>query len=142
MPEAYVHFFGDRRNTAPTWYTSDLLSFIKFMEQLEYGQRAMVMVRYYAMDCDKRWERARGGRRHTQSFLFNYLSDRISELVIVLGLPDLPMDVTVPKYLVSITTMSHYNAEFPFPVAFPPQPMTNVLAEWLSKQEAHVGGAY
>lgn len=30
--------------------------------------------------------------------------------------------------------MSRYNAEFPFPIAFPPQPMTNVLAEWLGLQ--------
>jgi len=39
--------------------------------------------------------------------------------------------------------MSTYNAEYPFAVAFPPQPMTNVLAEWLSKQnvrQAHVAG--
>jgi hypothetical protein len=39
--------------------------------------------------------------------------------------------------------MSRYNTEFSFPVAFPPQPMTNVLAEWLSKHEvkqAHVAG--
>ena len=37
--------------------------------------------------------------------------------------------------------MSRYNAEFPFPVAFPPQQMTNVLAEWLSKEglsQAHI----
>lgn len=37
--------------------------------------------------------------------------------------------------------MSKYKAEFGFPVAFPPQPMTNVLAEWLSKQgisQAHI----
>ena len=37
--------------------------------------------------------------------------------------------------------MSRYNAEFPFSVAFAPQPMTNVLAEWLSKQglsQAHI----
>ena len=42
-----------------------------------------------------------------------------------------------------ITTMSRYNAEFPFNVAFPPQAMTNVLAEWLAKQgvkQAHVAG--
>ena len=39
--------------------------------------------------------------------------------------------------------MSRYNAEFPFPMAFPPQPMTNVLAEWLSKQglkQSHIAG--
>ena len=69
------------------------------------------------------------------------------------------MEVTIPEDLVSlmvnsslksaklqiqnITTMSRYNAEYPFAVAFPPQPMTNVLAEWLSKhdvKQAHVAG--
>jgi len=42
-----------------------------------------------------------------------------------------------------ITTMSRYNATFPFSVAFPPQAMTNVLAEWFAKQEveqAHIAG--
>ena len=37
--------------------------------------------------------------------------------------------------------MSRYKAEFELPVAFPPQAMTNVLAEWLSKKEisqAHI----
>lgn len=51
----------------------------------------------------------------------------------MLGLPDKPMEVDVPEDL-HITTMSRYNIEFPFPVAFPPQGMTNVLAEWLAKQ--------
>lgn len=40
--------------------------------------------------------------------------------------------------------MSRYNADFPFHIAFPPQAMTNVLAEWLAKQgvtQAHVAGA-
>ncbi len=39
--------------------------------------------------------------------------------------------------------MSQYNSEFPFKVAFPPQAMTNVLAEWLAKQgvkQAHIAG--
>ena len=39
--------------------------------------------------------------------------------------------------------MSQYKKEFPFKVAFPPQPMTNVLAEWLAKKgvkQAHVAG--
>jgi bisphosphoglycerate-independent phosphoglycerate mutase (AlkP superfamily) len=45
----------------------------------------------------------------------------------------------------NITTMSRYNSEFPFAVAFPPQPMTNVLAEWLAKhdvKQAHVAGNF
>ncbi|CAL1693828.1 unnamed protein product [Somion occarium] len=66
-------------------------------------------------------------------FFFNYRSDRMREIVSVFGLPDKPMEVDVPKDL-HIATMSRYNAEFPFPVAFPPQAMTNVLAEWLAKQ--------
>ncbi|KAJ9101878.1 hypothetical protein QFC21_003218 [Naganishia friedmannii] len=66
-------------------------------------------------------------------FTFNYRSDRVREIVSVLGLPDKPMEVTVPENL-HITTMTRYNAEFPFPIAFPPTSMTNVLAEWLAKQ--------
>ncbi|KAK0187274.1 cofactor-independent phosphoglycerate mutase [Armillaria mellea] len=73
-------------------------------------------------------------------FFFNYRSDRMREISSVFGLPDKPMEVTIPKDL-SITTMSRYNAKFPFHVAFPPQAMTNVLAEWLSKhdiKQAHI----
>ncbi|WWC85795.1 2,3-bisphosphoglycerate-independent phosphoglycerate mutase [Kwoniella dendrophila CBS 6074] len=66
-------------------------------------------------------------------FMFNYRSDRMREITSVLGLPDKPMEVNIPEDL-NITTMSRYNAEFPFNVAFPPQGMTNVLAEWLGKQ--------
>ncbi|OCH90035.1 cofactor-independent phosphoglycerate mutase [Obba rivulosa] len=73
-------------------------------------------------------------------FFFNYRSDRMREIVTVFGLPDKPIEVDIPKDL-HITTMSRYNIDFPFPVAFPPQAMTNVLAEWLAKQgvkQAHV----
>lgn len=66
-------------------------------------------------------------------FFFNYRSDRMREIASVIGLPDKPMEVEVPKNL-HITSMSRYNAEFPFPVAFPPGSMDNVLAEWLGKQ--------
>ncbi|KAF8553130.1 cofactor-independent phosphoglycerate mutase [Imleria badia] len=73
-------------------------------------------------------------------FFFNYRSDRMREIVSVIGLPDKPVEVNIPKDL-HIASMSRYNAEFPFPVAFPPQEMTNVLAEWLSKEglsQAHI----
>ncbi|KAJ8517211.1 hypothetical protein ONZ45_g5587 [Pleurotus djamor] len=73
-------------------------------------------------------------------FFFNYRSDRMREISSVFGLPDKPMEVDIPKDL-HITTMSRYNAEFPFPVAFPPQAMDNVLAEWLGKhgiKQAHI----
>ena len=55
------------------------------------------------------------------------------EISSVLGVDPKPMEVTVPNNL-GITTMSTYSAQFPFAVAFPPQPMTNVMAEWLAKQ--------
>ncbi|KAF8889840.1 cofactor-independent phosphoglycerate mutase [Infundibulicybe gibba] len=73
-------------------------------------------------------------------FFFNYRSDRMREIVAVMGLPDKPMEVDVPADL-GITTMSRYNTEFPFPIAFPPQSMTNVLAEWLAThnvKQAHI----
>jgi hypothetical protein len=47
-----------------------------------------------------------------------------------------------------ITAHNHhvaYNTELPFPVAFPPQTMTNVLAEWLAGQgvkQAHIAGGF
>jgi len=66
-------------------------------------------------------------------FFFNYRSDRMREIVSVFGIDDKPMEVQVPKSL-HITTMSRYSADYAFPVAFPPQAMKNVLAEWLSTQ--------
>ncbi|GJE85568.1 2,3-bisphosphoglycerate-independent phosphoglycerate mutase [Phanerochaete sordida] len=73
-------------------------------------------------------------------FFFNYRSDRMREIVALFGLPDKPTEVDIPKNL-HISTMSRYNQEWSFPVAFPPQAMTNVLAEWLGKQgvkQAHI----
>nr|GAT51464.1 predicted protein [Mycena chlorophos] len=73
-------------------------------------------------------------------FFFNYRSDRMREIATVLGKLDKPMEVNVPKGL-HITTMSQYNKEFPFNVAFPPQVMTNVLAEWIASKglkQAHI----
>ncbi|KAF8719160.1 hypothetical protein AX14_011381 [Amanita brunnescens Koide BX004] len=73
-------------------------------------------------------------------FFFNYRSDRMREIVSVLGLPDKPVEVEVPKDI-SISTMSRYSADFPFEAAFPPQAMTNVLAEWISTKglkQAHI----
>ncbi|KAL0946449.1 hypothetical protein HGRIS_012672 [Hohenbuehelia grisea] len=73
-------------------------------------------------------------------FFFNYRSDRMREIATVFGKLDKPIELDIPNDL-HITTMSRYNSEFPFPVAFPPQAMTNVLAEWLAAQgakQAHI----
>ncbi|KAL1967588.1 hypothetical protein VTN77DRAFT_3103 [Rasamsonia byssochlamydoides] len=75
-------------------------------------------------------------------FFFNYRSDRVREITQLLGdydrspKPDFPY----PKDI-HITTMTQYKTDYPFPVAFPPQHMGNVLAEWLSKKgvkQSHV----
>ena len=68
-------------------------------------------------------------------FFFNYRSDRVREVTQLLGdidrspKPDFPY----PKNI-HITTMTQYKTDYPFPIAFPPQHMGNVLAEWLGKQ--------
>ncbi|KAF2278291.1 uncharacterized protein EI97DRAFT_431543 [Westerdykella ornata] len=68
-------------------------------------------------------------------FSFNYRSDRVREFTQLLGgfdrspKPDFPY----PKDI-HLTTMTQYNVKFPYPIAFPPQKMDNVLAEWLAKQ--------
>ncbi|QKX56518.1 uncharacterized protein TRUGW13939_03623 [Talaromyces rugulosus] len=68
-------------------------------------------------------------------FFFNYRSDRVREITQLLGdydrspTPDFPY----PKDT-HITTMTQYKTDYTFPIAFPPQHMGNVLAEWLGKQ--------
>jgi len=77
-------------------------------------------------------------------FMFNYRSDRMREITAVFALPDKPMEVNIPEDL-HVTTMSRYNPEWTFPVAFPPASMANVLAETLAAQNAsqcHIAGAY
>jgi len=69
-------------------------------------------------------------------FFFNYRSDRVREVTQLIGdfdrspKPDFPY----PKN-VELTTMTQYNTQFKFPIAFPPQHMGNVLAEWLGKKD-------
>lgn len=180
VPKAYIHFFGDGRDTDPKSGLGHLKDLVKYTtEEIGFGEVVTVVGRYYAMDRDKRWERVkvavdalvqgegektddlvkvveqRYENKETDEFLkpivkggdetrlqdddtifcFNYRSDRMREIATVLGQLDpkpIP-DAKVPSNL-GITTMSTYNAQFPFSVAFPPQRMTNVLAEWLSKK--------
>lgn len=57
IPEVYIHFFGDGRDTDPksgAGYMQELLDTIK---EIGIGKLATVVGRYYAMDRDKRWER-------------------------------------------------------------------------------------
>ncbi|KAH6907883.1 phosphoglycerate mutase [Coprinopsis sp. MPI-PUGE-AT-0042] len=190
VPETYIHFFGDGRDTAPRSSTKYLQQLGEFTDQLEYGELATIVGRYYAMDRDKRWERIKiaalglmtgknekgeeaesvsaneskgwegavkivednykkdltdeflkpiivnGDKGRVKEgdtlFFFNYRSDRMREIASVFGVLEDVEELTIPKDL-GIFTMSQYKKEFPF-VAFPPQPMTNVLAEWLAKK--------
>lgn len=178
VPETFVHFFGDGRDTAPSSATKYLEQLLAEMDKLQYGKLADIMGRYYAMDRDKRWERvelaynglvcgegeqtndaikcveSRYAKDETDEFLkpiivdkdgrieskdtllfFNFRSDRIRQLSSIFGKVLDPMPFS-PKSFPNdlfIVTMNQYNAVFPFPVIFPPQTMTNVLAEWLAR---------
>ncbi|POR36140.1 2,3-bisphosphoglycerate-independent phosphoglycerate mutase, partial [Tolypocladium paradoxum] len=68
-------------------------------------------------------------------FFFNYRSDRVRQITQLLGDVDrsvLP-DFTYPK-IGKLVTMTTYKTDYPFEVAFEPQRMDNVLAEWLGRQ--------
>ncbi|RUS33515.1 2,3-bisphosphoglycerate-independent phosphoglycerate mutase, partial [Jimgerdemannia flammicorona] len=210
VPHAYVHFFGDGRDTSPKSSTKYLRELIDEIKKIGYGELATIVGRYYAMDRDKRWERVgkavdglvRGegekshdaikiveeryeagetdeflkpiilseeGRikdgtalrqnliaypehaaysfdqvpNHAQCspptdgdtlFFFNFRSDRMREIASAFGIKPPPFETEIPKDL-HITSMTQYKSDFPFPVAFPPQTMDNVLAEWLAKNE-------
>ena len=68
-------------------------------------------------------------------FFFNYRSDRVREVTQLLGdqdrspKPDFPYPADI-----AITTMTRYKTDFTFPIAFAPQVMDNVLADWLAQQ--------
>ena len=68
-------------------------------------------------------------------FFFNYRSDRVREITQLLGDYDrdpVP-DFAYPKNI-HITTMTRYKTDYTFPIAFAPQIMDNVLAEWLGSK--------
>ncbi|KAJ1858356.1 hypothetical protein GGH12_000035 [Coemansia sp. RSA 1822] len=177
VPESYVHFYADGRDTSPRSTTKYLKELLQAMETLQYGKLATIVGRYYAMDRDKRWERVqiafdamtqgvgeksddavktveeRYAKDETDEFLkpiivdgeglvkdndtmffFDFRSDRMREITQVFGIKPTPFDSRVPNDL-HIATMTQYKAEFPFPAAFPPQKMTDVLGEWLAKKD-------
>ncbi|KAF8250283.1 BPG-independent [Wilcoxina mikolae CBS 423.85] len=60
IPNVYIHFFGDGRDTDPkssARYMQELLDKIKELDMEGVAKIATVVGRYYAMDRDKRWER-------------------------------------------------------------------------------------
>ena len=63
VPEVYVHFFGDGRDTDPKSGAGHMEDLLKKMEELGVGKIATVVGRYYIMDRDKRWERVEVGMK-------------------------------------------------------------------------------
>lgn len=58
VPELYLHFYGDGRDTSPNSGIGFLQQTLDYLEKtVGYGKLATVVGRYYAMDRDKRWER-------------------------------------------------------------------------------------
>jgi len=66
---------------------------------------------------------------------FNYRSDRMRQTVRALAMPDFTGFETGRRPAVSITTMTRYEDDFPFPIAFAPQSMQNLVGEMI----AHAG---
>ncbi|KAI5307760.1 hypothetical protein KEM55_007498 [Ascosphaera atra] len=180
VPNVYIHFFGDGRDTDPKSSAKYMQQLLEKTQQLGLGKLATVVGRYWAMDRDKRWERvevALNGivkgegenssdpvatikeryekgendeflkpiivngdegrvKENDTLFFFNYRSDRVREITQLLGdydrspKPEFPY----PKNI-HLTTMTQYKTDYTFPVAFPPQHMGNVLAEWLGKKD-------
>lgn len=57
VPEVYVHFFGDGRDTDPKSGAGYMKELVDTMKEIGIGKIATIVGRYYAMDRDKRWER-------------------------------------------------------------------------------------
>ncbi|KAG0302113.1 hypothetical protein BGZ98_007784 [Dissophora globulifera] len=57
VPEVYIHFFGDGRDTSPRSAAGYMRQLLDKTKELNYGKVATITGRYYAMDRDKRWER-------------------------------------------------------------------------------------
>ena len=67
-------------------------------------------------------------------FFFNYRSDRVRQITQLLGDVDRSPRPDFPYPKAHLVTMTQYKLDYPFEVAFKPQVMDNVLAEWLGKQ--------
>ncbi|KAI1760128.1 BPG-independent [Hypoxylon sp. FL1150] len=67
-------------------------------------------------------------------FFFNYRSDRVRQITQLLGDVDRSPTPDFPYPKINLVTMTQYKADYPFEIAFKPQHMGNVLAEWLGKQ--------
>ncbi|KAI1339751.1 BPG-independent [Xylariaceae sp. FL0016] len=68
-------------------------------------------------------------------FFFNYRSDRARQITQLLGDVDRSPRPDFPYPKTHLVTMTQYKVDYPFEIAFEPQRMNDVLAEWLGKQK-------
>jgi len=178
VPEVYIHFFGDGRDTDPKSGAGYMEELVSKLKEIGTGKIATVVGRYYAMDRDKRWERVEialkglvlgegeqsddpvktvkeryekgendeflkpivvGGQEGRIKdddivFFFNYRSDRVRQITQLMGDVDRSPRPDFPYPKITLVTMTQYKLDYPFEIAFKPQHMGNVLAEWLGKQ--------
>ncbi len=63
VPEVYIHFFGDGRDTDPKSGAGYMQQLLDKTKEMGVGQVATVVGRYYIMDRDKRWDRVEVGMK-------------------------------------------------------------------------------
>lgn len=61
VPKVFIHFFGDGRDTDPKSSAKYMQELLDKLKELEVGEIATVVGRYYIMDRDKRWDRVEIG---------------------------------------------------------------------------------
>jgi 2,3-bisphosphoglycerate-independent phosphoglycerate mutase len=63
IPEVFIHFFGDGRDTDPKSGLGHMKTLLEKTKEIGLGEIATVVGRYYIMDRDKRWERVEVGMK-------------------------------------------------------------------------------
>jgi 2,3-bisphosphoglycerate-independent phosphoglycerate mutase len=179
LRRVFVHAFLDGRDTPPASGAGYLEKLQAFLRGLGVGKIATVSGRYYAMDRDKRWDRAEkawramvlgegvpaedpveavrrsyaqevtdefvvpvviheGGRPVAalqdgdRALFFNFRADRARQLTAALtqpGFEGFPRPVFPRLHFVCMT---EYDKSFGLPVAFPPEPLRNIVADVLA----------
>ena len=57
IPEVFIHFFGDGRDTDPKSAAQFMEQLLESTKEIGLGEIATIVGRYWAMDRDKRWDR-------------------------------------------------------------------------------------
>ena len=63
VPEVFIHFFGDGRDTDPKPGAGHMEDLVNFTKENGVGNIATVVGRYFIMDRDKRWDRVEVGMK-------------------------------------------------------------------------------